>query len=817
MAIVGVSRRTVLALCAVVLVFAGVAAVFWLIRFSKSPVGAATLAGGYLAAVGIALTVLVPLGSWWWKGRKRAGTQQQQLAAAAEWLAVTTADRWRLEAARRRIITPVPAAVRWHWADEDIAPARAEVATSPAPGTGPLPLPDLGPPGELLAAGVVTRLHDEVYARLPHGRLVLIGGPGAGKTAAMILLLLAALNRRASLAASDERERVPVPVWLTLGGWDPASVPLRDWAANVVGRDYPALLAPGWGPDVIGGLLRAGQLALFLDGLDELPAGMQPLALRRVDEEALGLRVVLTSRPGEYRSAVRDGAPANTAVIELRPVRPKWAADYLLHDQTGISRERWEQVAAYLMGNPSSIAARALDNPLALSLARDSYASQDAAVLADPARFTTVEALREHLIDQFLITAYPDERERERAIWWLAWIAHHMGSRQDLGWWEIPSWISTWKLRLACGLAAGLSAGLAAAAGSALISLGFPVSIAPTGSAVSAGIMAGLAVAVVAGLARFSAKSVRPREDALPRWRRLLGQWKVALIIMIRGCALAAALSLGLVSLLNSLSFVLHLSARTVNDGFTVAQTLVVGALILILLGLRGMFGRRTRLAGGPQMLVPRWPRRRDLGWIAVAGLAFFPLLLPIILGIWATPVANSPSSTVTGTYRIDRRASLAYGLVYGSVLGLLAGVWAGLAQGRQRGISYGLVQGPLVGISSGLKFALVAGLASFIIGWLMSGQYSLMKLTELLLISQRRGRIHFMSLLKDALDRQVLRQAGALCQFRHAAIQSRLASIHGQSQAAAGACAPPPALEARESTSVPANRKRKRAQRCHP
>jgi len=73
-------------------------------------------------------------------------------------------------------------------------------------------------------------LHDEVYARLPHGRLVLIGGAGTGKTGAMILLLLAALAGRASLA-SDQRERVPVPVWLTLGGWDPVTTPLRKWAA----------------------------------------------------------------------------------------------------------------------------------------------------------------------------------------------------------------------------------------------------------------------------------------------------------------------------------------------------------------------------------------------------------------------------------------------------------------------------------------------------------------------------------------------------------------------------------------------------------
>ena len=53
----------------------------------------------------------------------------------------------------------------------------------------------------------MTRLHDEVYARLPHGRLALTGGPGAGKTGPMILLLLAALDWRARLACRH-RDRV---------------------------------------------------------------------------------------------------------------------------------------------------------------------------------------------------------------------------------------------------------------------------------------------------------------------------------------------------------------------------------------------------------------------------------------------------------------------------------------------------------------------------------------------------------------------------------------------------------------------------------
>ena len=226
------------------------------------------------------------------------------------------------EATARRIVTPAPATVRWRWAADEITAPRLDVTTPPAPGTGPAPLPDLGRPGELLGTGVVTRLHDEVYARLPHGRLVLIGGPGAGKTGAMILLLLAALDRRACLTG-DQRERVPVPVWLTLGGWNPETMSLQDWAVGTMNRDYPALRAPDYGPDAAGELLRGGRVALFLDGLDEMPEGVRPLALKRIDEEARGLRVVITSRPEEYRGALQAGRPDNTAVIELRPVRPK--------------------------------------------------------------------------------------------------------------------------------------------------------------------------------------------------------------------------------------------------------------------------------------------------------------------------------------------------------------------------------------------------------------------------------------------------------------------------------------------------------------
>ena len=168
--------------------------------------------------------------------------------------------------------------------------------------------------------------------------------------------------------------------------------------------------------------------------------------------------MVLTSRPAEYRLALDDYSLDNAAVIELRPVRPAAAAAYLLLGQSGPARARWQRLADDLKADPGSVLASALNNPLALSLAREAYAADDPGVLADTRRFPTAEAITGQLIDQFLRTAYPDERRRAHAVRWLSWIAVRMGTSQDLRWWDIPAWMPRWRLRLARGLLAGAAA-----------------------------------------------------------------------------------------------------------------------------------------------------------------------------------------------------------------------------------------------------------------------------------------------------------------------------------------------------------------------
>ena len=72
-----------------------------------------------------------------------------------------------------------------------------------------------------------------MLARVPTGRLVVLGEPGAGKTMLMVRLVLDLLARRAGGG--------PVPILAPVASWNPAGQDLRDWLAAQLLIDHPAL------------------------------------------------------------------------------------------------------------------------------------------------------------------------------------------------------------------------------------------------------------------------------------------------------------------------------------------------------------------------------------------------------------------------------------------------------------------------------------------------------------------------------------------------------------------------------------------------
>ncbi|MFD3608283.1 NACHT domain-containing protein [Streptomyces atroolivaceus] len=283
----------------------------------------------------------------------------------------------------------------------------------------------------------------EVYSRIPSGRLLVLGPAGAGKS---VLALRFALDR---LGARGPGGRVPV--LLPMASWDPATQDLESWAARRLAADHPALAGRAVSGGTVGAeLLRAGRLLPVLDGFDEMSTQTRHHALRRL-RASLGEAdpFLLTSRADEYEAAVRQAdivLPA-TAAVRVEPLSVQESVDYL-HRTTrklvagGAAATKWDPVFTRLRehpGDPQVLRLRdVLATPLMTGLARITYSetSRDPAELLDYRRFPSRAAIEDHLLGQLVpaVTGHPERTSR-----WLMFLARHLTSlgTQDLEWWRL--------------------------------------------------------------------------------------------------------------------------------------------------------------------------------------------------------------------------------------------------------------------------------------------------------------------------------------------------------------------------------------------
>ena len=326
-------------------------------------------AGLAISAAGIAAGWI----AWIWRqksSRGSGGASGQELGRLAGLLAGAVQAEWTRAAGERGLLEPEPIPVRWR---RPAAPFTGPVAAAVA-STRFAPLPGLAAAGEQrLRAGQVSELH-EVYGGLGSGRLVISGGPGSGKSGAAVLLILAALRHRRSVP-EETRPEVPVPVMFTLHGWDPGAQRAPDWLAERLCRTYP-LFAGRQGAGVARAMLDAGRIAVILDGLDEIPGDLRPAVLRALSQQAT-FRLVLLARSAEMADAAARAVLQGAAAVELQDIDPATAADYLTRTQLDPPPHRWQDLTARLRQEPGSPLARALSNPLMLTLVRDTYRAGD--------------------------------------------------------------------------------------------------------------------------------------------------------------------------------------------------------------------------------------------------------------------------------------------------------------------------------------------------------------------------------------------------------------------------------------------------------
>ncbi|WP_123972693.1 NACHT domain-containing protein [Streptomyces sp. Ag109_O5-1] len=345
----------------------------WYVASGHSVKDLGTAVSAFLALLGVPAAVLAVfrLG--------RSGLAPTRLEDVADQLAEGVRLQWEAEARVQRLNDPFPLSVEWTAADTDLVeswPFLRELAGDwPGQSSEAASSWAVSPRGLAGKGGEIA----QVFGRVPTRRLVVLGEPGAGKTMLLIRLLLALVEHRSPGAA--------VPVLFSLASWDPDRQDFYRWMADELAQEHSALRAlapvnpsqPSTSTQAYA-LLEQRLILPILDGLDELPQAVRARALQSINQALpAGQPLVLSSRTAEYRSALTTPSGISVllngaAGIRLLPLEPEKAAAYLARDAGGSAGQaaaRWRPVSVSLESNAP--VSEALSTPLGLFLARTIY------------------------------------------------------------------------------------------------------------------------------------------------------------------------------------------------------------------------------------------------------------------------------------------------------------------------------------------------------------------------------------------------------------------------------------------------------------
>lgn len=560
-----------------------------------------------------------------------------------------------------------------------------------------------------------------VYRRIPSGRLVVLGRAGSGKSV---------LAARFALDLLDQRARGgPVPVLFSVGSWNPTTTLFRDWLAGQLVRDHPGLAATGQDESTLAtALVEADRILPVLDGFDELAAGLHRAALDALNATTLPL--LLTSRPGEYAAVAGTDALTAAAAVRLTDLTVTDLVDYLPRTTRRNGGETvWDPVLTELRdhpGRPASVNLRAvLTTPLMVGLARAIYSDptgRDPSVLLDTDRFASQYAIEDHLLASFIPTVYRDQRSRwdaDRVRGWLSYLAGHLDrlGTHDLAWWQLGGSMRRGARMVVAGLVTGLIVAVVSGASIWLADrLGGGLGLVAVAGALGNWLAFGPALGLAHGAGiTLGGGAFEPSRVRL-RTRGGAGQLRAKfvprlMVGLVGGTGLGLVLGLACAAGLDPMGLY----------GFGFVGGLTTGA------------GLGT-LAG--------------LGWGLMAGLE--------------APVDVRSAVGPTDLLRTNRATVVVEFLGWGLVLGVAHLLVLAFAVRHVEPVAYplDLVLGPVIGLVIG----------TCLTAW---GQWLVFARIWLPLT----GRLPWSlaAFLDDACRRGVLRQVGAVYQFRHARLQTHL------------------------------------------
>jgi len=513
-----------------------------------------------------------------------------------------------------------------------------------------------------------------------------------------------------------------------------------------------------YGPTAAAGLVANRLVLPVLDGLDELPEPRRRSVLRAVDRALLaGDSLIATCRTDEFEAALEaTGVTVGAAIVEARRVEPGQAIEFLRRPAArGPRAARWQPVFDALLGARARPLSRVLSSPLMVALVRSVYADAESnpGELLDERRFPDQPSIERHLLDALApsLLAFNEAgrlpaSERRTRAWdpgqameWLSYLAAHLRQieTRDLAWWELrlrPTRTGRFAFDLVAGVAWGLATG---------ILFGFLF-----------GLLRQVGVGLWLGVITW------PYGTA----ERVVSGW----LLSSPGAGLAFAAAGG-------------------------ACGALVGALLapVELLTTWGVAMSPRWLVAVPGPLRPRIPgvRRTRFDWfssiIREPGRARLGLALPLLAVVALLALAALRGFLLDIAFGCALLAVVALarpfhvadgGMTPASTIRQdLAATGRKLAAWLSWSLVFGLVE-LFVFHRDLLVLGFIIGLAGAV-GVVLNDGWPCYHLMRAWLAVRRRLPWHLMSFLDDMHHLGILRQVGAVYQFRHALLQDRLAS----------------------------------------
>jgi hypothetical protein len=302
------------------------------------------------------------------------------------------------------------------------------------------------------------------------GELHILGEPGAGKTT-LLLELASDLLKRAK-----DNEAAPMPVMLMLSSWATRKLPLEQWIAEELQAKYdvPTQIGKEW--------VKANQLLLLLDGLDEVAPYALPACIDAINEyyHQAHRSLVVCSRTKEFLD--QPGRLALHTAVIVQTLSSEQVDSYL----EGLTAKR-EDVEGLKHTLHQSTALSALaTTPLFLTVLILSYHGKPMKELLELVKTTPTD--QPHLLIQNYVEQMLQRKgtrihaSKKDTKHWLGWLAGQMTTHQQS---ELyleqlqPDWLPTrqrafYRLSVVLlfvllgGLLSGLSDGLLAGLGAGL-------------------------------------------------------------------------------------------------------------------------------------------------------------------------------------------------------------------------------------------------------------------------------------------------------------------------------------------------------------